>query len=173
MTAWCRACGVACGVALTRPVLWRCQASILLWRPCCWPPSCSSCCSAPSDHRRSRSRRRCEQLCGACLPHAHTHAWPLGLLTATAPSLRLPLSGSWQEIDALCTEWQPEPLVPRLTEAQQPQTEHIIAGCAVAWGRRGATDNANRLAGTIPRGLWRRPARCVPGHCPRTQSFTY
>lgn len=34
-----------------------------------------------------------------------------------------------QEIDALCAEWQPEPLVPPLTEAQRAFKEPVLAGC--------------------------------------------
>ena len=34
-----------------------------------------------------------------------------------------------EEIDALCAEWQPEPLVPPLTEAQLAFKEPVLLGC--------------------------------------------
>ena len=76
-----------------------------------------------------------------CLPHVSTHGH--GMLTATAPVCVLPpwrALGNTQEIDALCAEWQPEPLVPRLTDAQQAHKEHVIAGCVRCggWGLRGS-----------------------------------
>jgi hypothetical protein len=37
-------------------------------------------------------------------------------------------AGAAQEIDTLCAEWRPEPLVPALTEAQLAHSPPVLAG---------------------------------------------